>query len=460
LTEAAVSAFESRHGIRLPEDYRCFLLEAGGSGAGPYYGILPLERALDLATTVSGNVSDDYLAKPFPLFPGMPAEEDWHETLHISRDEQFQGSIAIAHQGCSYYCLLVVSGPFRGRVVYICEDGGTPYFVRSPDFLTWYERWLDELLWGYDTSWFGVGLPGREDDMVKVLESDGTSASRRSDALRTLWRIPALSGSTMIVVRRMLSDPSADVRCKAVHLVGKHVGQSAVDDIRQLLHDPEASVRKAALTALKDLPAAVWQSDARAALRDSDHEVVFYAMCRLKDAGLLVKLDLIPLFQSADPQVRSHAAWASSAVKDETCIPPEVLLHDPDSRVRRYAILGQEGEEGREKVPALIALLEHETSLELIDCIIRVLGKLKDRRAVPALIELTNHKDGFVRQNAARSLGNLGDNRAIPALKALLSDQEKPSRRNEDNTGGMSSTYSVGHVAKEALDRFAWWRLG
>jgi HEAT repeat protein len=457
LTETAVSAFETRHGIRLPEDYRCFLLEAGGSGAGPYYGILPLDRALDLAKTNSGRVSDDYLAEPFLLFPGMPEDEDWHETLQISRDEEFQGSIAIVHQGCSYYCLLVISGPFRGRVVYICEDGGTPYFVRTPDFLSWYEWWLDELLWGYDASWFGVGLPGREEDIVKVLKTDGTSASRRSEALRTLGRIPALSESTVIVVSRMLLDRSADIRCKAVHLMGKHVGQSAIADIRPLLHDANASVRKAALAALKDLPATVWQSDARAALRDPDHDVVFYAMCRLKDAGLLLRLDLVPLFESADPQVRRHAAWASASVKDEACMPPDELLHDPDSRVRRYAILGQEGEQGREKVPVLIAMLEHETSIELIDCIIGVLGKLKDRRAVPALIELTRHNDGFLRQNAARSLGKLGDKRAIPALRALLSDHEKPSRRNADNTGGMSSTYSVADIAKEALNHFAWW---
>jgi hypothetical protein len=37
--------FEKLHGITLPSDYRQFLLQAGNGGAGPYYGILPLEES-------------------------------------------------------------------------------------------------------------------------------------------------------------------------------------------------------------------------------------------------------------------------------------------------------------------------------------------------------------------------------------------------------------------------------
>jgi hypothetical protein len=37
----SIRLFEHQHGIHLPEDYRQFLILAGGSGAGPYYGILP-----------------------------------------------------------------------------------------------------------------------------------------------------------------------------------------------------------------------------------------------------------------------------------------------------------------------------------------------------------------------------------------------------------------------------------
>jgi phycocyanobilin lyase subunit alpha len=53
----------------------------------------------------------------------------------------------------------------------------------------------------------------------------------------------------------------------------------------------------------------------------------------------------------------------------------------------------------------------------------RALGKLGDRRAVPALIEALSCSDFYVREAAAQSLELLGDPSGIPALIALLQDQ-------------------------------------
>lgn len=44
LAEARVAAFEAEHDIALPDAYRQFLTHISGSGAAPYYGLIPLER--------------------------------------------------------------------------------------------------------------------------------------------------------------------------------------------------------------------------------------------------------------------------------------------------------------------------------------------------------------------------------------------------------------------------------
>ena len=158
LDEDSVDQFERRHNIRLPEDYRAFLLNIGNGGAGPYCGILPLEQwnlaTGDLAARVPRPMKG-FLSSLSPLNKRAALQSEWTSELAPYEWHPFQGAITLNHQGSTFYTLLIVAGESRGRIVYVDTAGQPPYFVRNTDFLGWYERWLDETLAGRNMFWFG-----------------------------------------------------------------------------------------------------------------------------------------------------------------------------------------------------------------------------------------------------------------------------------------------------------------
>ena len=141
LPESEAKAFEEKHGIFLPEEYRAFLTEVGNGGAGPFYGINPLGLN-DNGRPLEGEDFGD-LQRPFPgpLPVDTPGEEFGPEHL-------LDGCLQIAHMGCGYYVLLVVSGPLRGSLwedIRVADGGLRPLLDEQGGrlgFGDWYMAWL------------------------------------------------------------------------------------------------------------------------------------------------------------------------------------------------------------------------------------------------------------------------------------------------------------------------------
>ena len=171
LVETQVLTFERQHAIRLPPEYRRFLIELGNGGAGPYYGVHPLG-------TFDG-VSDD--VRPWDDFVGSLAEpfafrEPWNDlvdcpdhALADTDEEEYErrmnafesrywhpsvmnGAFPVCHKGCALRIWLVVSGGEAGNVW--CDDradygGIAPVLTHGggrATFGAWYIEWLDEAL--------------------------------------------------------------------------------------------------------------------------------------------------------------------------------------------------------------------------------------------------------------------------------------------------------------------------
>jgi hypothetical protein len=144
VSSARADAFEREHRITLPSAYREFLEELGGSGGGPFYGLLELEECR--LFTMDRQPPD-----------GTP--RGFH---HVHHPDALQGDrfLHIVEMGCTDLCLIGVTGPLTGRMVTGNADGFRHANVSSArDFLSWYERWLTHMRDGKDNPALGLTSP-------------------------------------------------------------------------------------------------------------------------------------------------------------------------------------------------------------------------------------------------------------------------------------------------------------
>ncbi|MEH2324993.1 MAG: SMI1/KNR4 family protein [Nostoc sp.] len=180
LSNKDIQVFESRYNIKLPSEYRNFIVEIGNGGAGPGYGLSGL----------SGIESEDVIPeKVYPenyeiLFKAFPLTEAWNDLDLIVKnntdfvtnnnkyfDDKFiQGTLPITNYGCGIYAILVVTGEQSGKIWIDDRTNDNGIYPASlsfchafhdinPDdsypnsneeqplsFYDWYEDWLNRSL--------------------------------------------------------------------------------------------------------------------------------------------------------------------------------------------------------------------------------------------------------------------------------------------------------------------------
>jgi len=136
LSERTVRAFERKHRVSLPDDYRSFLVGMGNGGAGPGYGVYPLgrDRSFELfigaapvwirwpAKLVS-RLQRPWrkLGEPFPFRDAISSAERRRilsEPSDATEDVDVvpTGAISICTHGCGLGDWLVVTGEEAGQV--------------------------------------------------------------------------------------------------------------------------------------------------------------------------------------------------------------------------------------------------------------------------------------------------------------------------------------------------------
>ncbi|MEV0405088.1 HEAT repeat domain-containing protein [Actinoallomurus sp. NPDC050550] len=397
LAEDAVIAFEERHGVRLPEEYRAFVTTLGNGGAGPYRGLEPLDPDRHHVSLMEG----------FPFHPEEFVGPAWTRghgpdalscgTLWLNRqyDEEWR-----YHDPAEIWTLLVVSGPGRGRMVVVEKDNDffDPIYHPARDFIAWYEDWLDREVSG-----------GRSRLRTNDFERPGDSLGH-SDVEEAVW-----AARTTGVLARVLQHqrPSAlqianlgataapprpaRVRAAAMWALATGCSQGATSAIVPALRDTDPTVRLQAVRALRaqqDADATVVFDAVRPLLADVTPAVrraAISVLTRIPDAeSATVRDTLRPLLTDSDPGTRAAAfeelahrdEWAFDTVRD--------LVGSPDAEIRRSALVALHNAHWL----AVREDRDHAVSRAAVREIAQ--GRLADT-------------DAAVRERAVRILGNIAD---------------------------------------------------
>lgn len=283
LSEERVVAYEAAHGARLPRSYRTFLREIGNGGIGPDYGLLPLTRwsAHDLPT------AGQRLGRVFALEPTDSVAADWAR-LRDAQDSPYAGTHTVVHRGCLEMTLLVISGPARGRLLdaNLGDLAAPPVFHPQPDFLTWYEHWLDTLPKGRLFPDFRDQSRGSSEELIAVLATSGSPGERRTAAYTLGGRQPLTVRARDALVQALAEDPDRGVRMDAARILAE-LDSEAAQVLVSALKDRDHWVRRRALVHLLRVSndEATYGSAARELLRDENPNVRIAAADLLGRAG-------------------------------------------------------------------------------------------------------------------------------------------------------------------------------
>lgn len=230
---------------------------------------------------------------------------------------------------------------------------------------------------------------------------------------------------------KALKDQDNDVKKEAIFVLDRSREKRAIEPLMGALNDKNDDLRVAALNALMNFDEPQVLDLCYLLLRDNSPSVRKAAVLYITKKPDKKSIEyLINILEGPDSYLASCAAGALGVIKDERAVAPLIKVlskthtnnsvhtsgTQPTVKTARM-LTGTSG--GIKVVPA------DETSLKINAAM--ALGKIGDRKAVPALIECFSNKenDKFLRQEAAIALKHIGDPVALAAIEGLPEDRIK-----------------------------------
>ena len=144
---STLAAWEQNHKASLPIEYRRFLLEIGEQAYYPFGDLLPLKSWWHHLTGESSCAASlPWLHEPFALPEKFSTHQEWaawsEQWSLLNRKQPWAGTITLTDEGCGMRSLLVLKGPFRGRVCFL-DLPKPPWVFPQGNFLDWFFACLE-----------------------------------------------------------------------------------------------------------------------------------------------------------------------------------------------------------------------------------------------------------------------------------------------------------------------------
>jgi len=228
------------------------------------------------------------------------------------------------------------------------------------------------------------------------------------------------------LVMSALNDDSWQVRHMAVKSLGLLKAPASVDPLLEKLQEKDPQMRMLAMDALDAI------GDKRAAMRmlnlltDEDLLVRQRATdCLIHIADAKIVPDVIALMRNSDVNVRRCAIEVLKNLKDPgTSEELMRALKDSDWWVRQIATTSLTVLHGDNNITRGFINLTRDPDENLRRCAVEFFNNVIDPAAFDALVERLADEDWWVREKALRALGKQKDERAIPAIVNMIDDRE------------------------------------
>ena len=232
LTE--VRAFEQKHDIKLPENYVRVLTELGNGGAGPYYGLYPLDKILNTFVDV-WEMPEPVTGKDETFIDDSLTPEKWSEMNRLMDEAEddaaydlllekcMANAVMICDQGCTYESMMMCSGSANGKIFNIewsevWKHGPKPTHMT---FEEWYLGYFREVAAKNKISWYGYYRLGTEEELIAAYEkaADLEPESRREERLEILSSLDRFRQLSSDTISRLIRNPDDSIIASLIYLI-------------------------------------------------------------------------------------------------------------------------------------------------------------------------------------------------------------------------------------------------